>query len=229
MKPTRTLGETKTPDGSRFSLHEHDGDYFLKINGEQLMSSTWTLSERLLADIGCPGVPPVEAKRILIGGLGLGFSMKRALEITGPDAEIVVAELLPEVADWNREHLQHVNGHLMKDPRVEIYLGDVYQAILEAAKGKRKKWDAILLDTDNGPTSLIQPQNKQMYDRRGFGVIFESLASGARAAYWAADEEPGFEKRLRKYGFRDTERHKIKAHERAKKATHRVYVGIKPG
>ena len=190
MKPTRTLGETKTPDGSRFSLHEHDGDYFLKINGEQLMSSTWTLSERLLADIGCPGVPPVEAKRILIGGLGLGFSMKRALEITGPDAEIVVAELLPEVADWNREHLQHVNGHLMKDPRVEIYLGDVYQAILEAAKGKRKKWDAILLDTDNGPTSLIQPQNKQMYDRRGFGVIFESLASGARAAFWAASN-PG--------------------------------------
>jgi len=119
--------------------------------------------------------------------------MKRALEITGPDAEVVVAELLPEVADWNREHLQHVNGHLMDDPRVKIYLGDVYQAILDAAKGKRKKWDAILLDTDNGPTSLIQPQNKQMYDRRGFGMIFDSLALGARVALWAADEEPSFE------------------------------------
>ncbi|MEM9281957.1 MAG: spermine synthase [Verrucomicrobiota bacterium] len=229
MKPTVTLGETRTPDGSRFSLHEHDGDYFLKVNGDQLMSSTWTLSERLLADHACPGSPPVSARRILIGGLGLGFSLKRVLEIAGPEAEVVVAELLPEVVSWNREFLAHINGALIDDPRVRIHEGDVYECILHAAQGRDKKWDAILLDTDNGPTSLIQPQNRQMYDRKGFGMILDSLAAGARVAFWAADEEPGFEKRLRKFGFRNTERHCIKAHERARKPQHRIYVGEKAG
>lgn len=228
MIPTKNLGVTHTPDGSRFSLHEHDGDYSLKINGEQLMTSNWTLSERLLADYGCPGKPPVKAKRVLIGGLGLGYSMKRVIELVGPDAEVVVAELLPEVIQWNRDHLMEVNGHLMDDPRVTIFQGDVYEQILRAAHGKDEKWDAILMDTDNGPTALIQPQNRQMYDRNGSRLIYDSLSPGSRVAFWAAGEEPGFEKRLRKFGFR-TERYAIKAHERAKKPIHRVYVGIKPG
>ncbi len=228
MKPTKTLGETRTPDGSRFSLHGHDGDYFLKINGDQLMSSTWTLSERLLADYACPGKAPVAAKRVLIGGLGLGFSMKRVIELVGPDAEVVVAELLPEVVEWNKEFLHDVNGHLLDDPRVTTFVGDVYDRVLRAATGNIKKWDAILLDTDNGPTSLIQPQNKQMYDRKGFGLLYDSLTPGARVAFWAAYEEPGFEKRLKKFGFSHTERHKIKAHERAKKPVHRVYVAERP-
>tara|TARA_R110000850_G_scaffold207058_1_gene333293 strand:+ start:768 stop:1454 length:687 start_codon:yes stop_codon:yes gene_type:complete len=228
MKPTVCLGETRTPDGSRFSLHEHDGDYFLKINGEQLMSSTWTLSERLLADHACPGAAPVKAKRVLIGGLGLGFSMKRVVELVGPGAEVVVAELLPEVVQWNREHMADLNGHLMEDPRVSIFEGDVYECILRAALGRMEKWDAILLDTDNGPTALIQPQNHQVYATKGFRLLFDSLTPGARVAFWAAGEESRFEKRLRRFGFR-TERHMIKAHERAKKPIHRVYVGEKPG
>jgi spermidine synthase len=122
----------------------------------------------------------------------------------------------------------HVNGRLMDDPRVTIFQGDVYEQILRAGRGKDEKWDAILMDTDNGPTALIQPQNRQMYDRNGSRLIFDSLSPGSRVAFWAAGEEPGFEKRLRKFGF-ETERYAIKAHERAKKPIHRVYVGIKPG
>lgn len=225
MKPTTTLGETHTPDGSKFSLHEHDGDFFLKLNGDQLMSSTWTLSERLLADYACPKGEKAEHARVLVGGMGLGYSLKRSLELVGKNGDVVVAELLPEVVQWNRDFLYEENGKLMDDPRTTMYVGDVYDAIREAASGKRKKWDAILLDTDNGPTSLVQPQNKRIYGKQGFAMIRESLAPGGRVAFWAATEEPGFEKRLKRDGFIKTERYMIKAHERAKKPVHRVYVG----
>lgn len=225
MKPTRTLAETHTPDGSKFSLHEHDGDFFLKLNGDQLMSSTWTLSERLLADHACPTGLAAETARVLIGGMGLGYSLKRALELVGDKGEVVVAELLPEVVQWNRDFLFEENGKLMDDPRTTMFIGDVFDAIREAADGKRKKFDAILLDTDNGPTSLVQPQNKRMYGKQGMAMIRDALAPGGRVAFWAAAEEPSFEKHLKRDGFAKTERHVIKAHERAKKSIHRVYVG----
>lgn len=227
MKPIITLGETKTPDGSRFTLHQHDGDFFLRLDGTQLMSSTWTLSERLLADYACPEKAPIKIRRVLIGGLGLGFSLKRVLELVGDDAEVVVAELLPEVIRWNRELLGDLNGHLMDDPRVTIHEGDVYDCIRRAADGTDDKWDAILLDTDNGPTSLVQPQNHRIYGRSGFAMIRDSLSPGARVAFWAAAVEPGFERKLRRDGF-VTEGYSIKAHERAKKPIHWIYVGLRP-
>ena len=227
MKPIITVGETTTPDGSKFTLHQHDGDFFLRLNGIQLMSSTWTLSERLLADYACPESAPIKVKRVLIGGLGLGFSLKRVLELVGDNAEVVVAELLPEVIRWNREILQDLNGRLMDDPRVTIYEGDVYDCISRAADGTEGKWDAVLLDTDNGPTSLVQPQNHRMYGRSGFKMIWDSLNPGARVAFWAAAVEPGFERKLRRDGF-VTESYSIKAHERAKKPIHWTYVGFRP-
>lgn len=230
MKPVQNLAETRTPDGSKFSLHEHDGDFFLKLNGLQLMSTTATLSERLLADHACAedaAAGRLAPKRVLIGGLGLGYSLKRVLEIVGPGADVVVAELLPEVVRWNREFLEEVNGHLLDDPRVTIYEGDVFECIRQAADGDIPLWDAILLDTDNGPTSLVQPQNRQIYDRGGFASIWHSLSPGGRVAFWAATREQGFEGRLRRDGFL-TEWHAIQAHERAKRAAHRVYVGERP-
>lgn len=226
MKPTLTLGEVRTPDGSKFSLHEHDGDYFLKLDGTQLMSSTWTLSERVLSDLACPDKNAFPKARILIGGLGLGYSLRRVLELAGPGWEVVVAELLPEVVNWNREHLEALNGALLDDLRVAVHEGDVHDRIQAAAMGKESKWDGILLDTDNGPTSLVQPQNRRLYGRGGFATIREALRPGGRVAFWAAGEEPGFERRLQRDGFR-TERHAIKAHERAKKPIHRVYVGVR--
>ena len=186
MKPITTVGETITPDGSKFTLHEHDGDFFLRLNGIQLMSSIWTLSERLLADYACPDKSPITVKRVLIGGLGLGFSLNRVLELVGDETEVVVAELLPEVVRWNREILCELNGQLLDDPRVIIHEGDVYDCIRPAADGNEAKWDAILLDTDNGPTSLVQPQNHRIYGRRGFPMLFNALNPGGIVAFWAA-------------------------------------------
>lgn len=230
MKPVHNLAEARTPDGSKFSLHEHDGEFFLKLNGRQLMSTTSTLSERRLADFACTedvASGRVAPERILIGGLGLGYSLQRVLELVGPKAEVVVAELLPEVVEWNRKYLEEINGHLIDDPRVVIHVGDVFDLIQQAAEESIPRWDAILLDTDNGPDALVQPQNRQMYSRRGFALLWHSLSPGGRAAFWSATREQGFESRLRRDGFQ-TEWHAVAAHENAKRAAHRVYVAERP-
>ena len=117
MIPFRNLAETRTPDGSRFSLHEHDGEYFPKLKGRQLMGSNNTVSECLLADLACDLSKPVGSPRILIGGLGLGFSLRRVLDLTGPKSAVQVAELLPEVVAWNRQFLSGLNGKLLKEAK----------------------------------------------------------------------------------------------------------------
>ena len=216
----QNLAETHTPDGSRFSLHEHDGEYFLKLNGRQLMGSNNTVSECLLADLACDFPKAVEAPRILIGGLGLGFTLRRVLELTGPKAAVQVAELLPAVVAWNRDFLQPLNGKLLDDPRVEIFTGDVFDCIKRQSAG----FDAILLDVDNGPTSFVQSKNSRLYNISGLSGIRRALRPGGRVAFWSAEREPAFPAQLARAGLKASE-FEAKAHERAKRAAHRIYVG----
>lgn len=220
MIPFRNLAETRTPDGARFSLHEHDGEYFLKLNGRQLMGSNSTVSELLLADLACKFRHTVERPHVLIGGLGLGFSLRRVLEITGPAACVQVSELLPEVVAWNREYLRNLNGDLLDDRRVEVLTRDVFDCI----KSGVGRYDAILLDVDNGPTSFVQAKNSRLYNGRGLSMIRRSLRPGGRVAFWSAEPEPLFSASLSRAGFR-VEEHEAKSHERAKRSAHRIYVG----
>jgi len=220
LKPFRTLAETRTPDGSRFTLHEHDGEYFLKLNGRQLMSTTATVSELQLAEIPCRRLRGHAKPAVLIGGLGLGFSLQRVLEIVGPEATVHVAELLPEVADWNRKFLGHVNGKLLDDPRVKVIVRDVFDVLLQAPK---PSYDAILLDVDNGPTSFVQKANRRIYGSRGFGIIARALREGGEVAFWSACPEPGFVESLKRHGFKPTV-YPVKAHDHAKRAAHVIYV-----
>lgn len=221
MKPFRTLGQTTTPDGSNFSLHEHDGEYFLKLNGRQLMSTTATVSELLLAELPCKNLERTPNARILIGGLGLGYSLRRALDFTRKDGLVEVAELLPEVVQWNREHLRHINGALLDDKRVKVIIGDVFSVLRSAPAGT---YDAVLLDVDNGPTSLVQPGNSRLYDRRGFGIITKALKPDGVVAFWAAEPERYFTEQLGRAGFLASEI-PVKAHERAKRFAHMIYLG----
>ncbi len=221
MKPTVTLGEVRTPGGSHFALQEHDGEYILRLDGAALMSSSWTTSEVALADSVCAGMR--EDGRVLIGGLGLGFSLKRVLELVGKPAKVVQAELIPDVAEWNREHLMGVNGALLGDPRVELVIGDVFDLISGAGPNP---YDAILLDVDNGPTSFVQPQNARLYRERGLAMIRRALREGGKVGFWSAVEEPKFLKQLRGAGFK-VEEIPVKMHARAKRAAHRIYVGEK--
>lgn len=220
MKPFRTLAETRTPDGSRLTLHEHDGEYFMKLNGRQLMSTSSTASELILADRACAFLSPKSESRVLIGGLGLGFTLKRVLELAGPYVRAQVAELLPEVVAWNREFLDPVNGALLNDARVEILTADVFAIIRRAANDP---YDAIMLDVDNGPASYVQTKNSRIYKRRGLDLIRRALKPRGRAAFWSASDEPGFAQALTRAGFL-VETWPAKPHERSRQSPHRIYV-----
>jgi len=224
MIPFRNLAETRTPDGSRLTLHEHDGDYFIKLNGRQLMSSTSTTSELLLAQEACQNAARSQNVRVLIGGLGLGFSLQRVLEIVDESAVVHVAELIPEVIDWNRKLLAAVNGKLLKDKRVHVFAEDVFAMI---RRGVKAPYDAILLDVDNGPTSFVQEKNSRIYSRRGLRTIRDALKPGGRVSFWSAEAEPGFRDSLARAGF-TAEELPAKAHERAKRFAHMIYTGERP-
>lgn len=221
MKPFKTLAQVRSPDGSMITLHEHDGEHYIKHNGRQLMSTIATVSELLLADLGCRHLRNLPKPRILIGGLGLGFTLKRVLEIVGKNAVVHVSELLPEMVEWNREFLGGVNGQLLQDPRVEVLIEDVFKVISQV---KADKYDAILLDTDHTPSSWVQAKNVRLYERGGFVAVSRALNPNGLVAYWSATEEPVFVQKLCNAGFK-VQTYEAKAHTTAKRAVHRIYVG----
>ena len=187
------------------------------------MSSTSTTSELLLAELPCEGLRSRPHARVLIGGLGLGYSLKRTLELVGPAAKVDVAELLPEVVAWNHDFLSELNGPLLKDPRVKVIVGDVFEVIRTAGK---EYYDVILLDVDNGPTSFVQAKNSRIYKRNGLDLISGSLRPGGKVAFWSACEEPSFIQKLTSAGF-FVEAVPAKAHDRAKRAAHVIYLAEK--
>jgi spermidine synthase len=222
MKPFLTLAKVHCPDGSLITLHEHDGEHYIKHNGRQLMSTIATVSELRLAELGCRHLGKVAVPRVLIGGLGLGFTLKRVLEMVSKKAVVHVSELLPEVVQWNRELLGKVNGELLKDPRVEVLIQDVFQ-VLKGVSGAAR-YDAILLDVDHTPASWVQAKNARLYERSGFHAVGRALAPNGLVAYWSAGDEPLFVQRLGSAGFQ-VQTHEAKAHPTAKRAVHRIYVG----
>ena len=188
----------------------------------EIMSTTLTHSETLLADIGCAWKTMPPKPRVLIGGLGLGYSLRRTLELTGKGAKVVTAELLPEIVRWNRELLDGLNDEILNDPRTEIVPEDVYELIHRAAM-EGPRYDAILLDVDDGPSSLIQPQNSQLYNRGGLQKLKDGLNPGGRIAFWTAGPEPRLLKALRRAGYQAEEIPCAK-HIRAKRKVHRIYL-----
>ena len=221
MIPFNTLAQVRSPDGSMITLHEHDGEHYIKHNGRQLMSTIATVSEYLLADLGCRELKGMPAPRVLIGGLGLGFTLKRVLELVGEKAVVHVSELLPEMVQWNREFLAAVNGKLLQDPRVEVLVQDVFK-VMNDLKGER--YDAILLDVDHTPASWVQEKNFRLYERAGFDAVHRALDPHGLVAYWSAGEEPEFVHRLGRAGFH-VQSYEAKAHAHAKRAVHRIYLG----
>lgn len=217
MKTTRALCSCHTPNGAQLVLHEHDGHYFLRIDGVQLMSTTASASEQTMAELACNGLPAAK-QRILIGGLGFGFTLRRVLECCAADAIIDVAELLSEVITWNRAHLQSVNGLLLDDPRVRIHLSDVYELL----DGKQR-YDAILLDVDNSPDALVQTGNARLYNHGGMQRVMAALQPKGRVVYWSAHRDRSFAKVLGRV-FKQVECVDAKAYPKAKRFTHTLFV-----
>ena len=218
MKITTTLATCDTPDGGRLVLLEHDGQHYLKVDGVQLMSTTASSSERQMADIACANLP--QRPRILIGGLGFGFTLRRVLELGPPDAVVDIAELLPEIVDWNRRFLTNVNGQLVDDPRVRIHIRDVCELIDRAGKDR---YHAILLDVDNSPDSLVQKGNARLYSRGGIARTKAALHPGGRVVFWSANRDQGFARSLERV-FKNVECIGAKAYPQAKRFTHTLFV-----
>ena len=218
MKITRTLATSTTPDGERMTLHEHDGHYFLKVAGLQLMSTTASSSEEQMAELSCANLPA--KARVLIGGLGFGFTLKRVLELTGPDAMIEVAELLPIIVAWNREFMEAVNGKLLDDPRVKIHVGDVYDLIDRCGSDR---YHTILLDVDNGPDPFVQNVNERLYTKAGITRIKNALQPKGRVIFWSAHPDKSFARSLEGF-FKNVECISAKAYPQARRFTHTLFV-----
>lgn len=220
MKPRIKLAESATPDGGTLALFEHDGNFSIFLDGKELMHSMVTASESLLGSLGAERLDPRKKNRVLIGGLGLGFTLKAVLESTGSNTTIEVAELLPAVIEWNRSHMQNLNGSLLDDPRVDVRNKDVAKLIREAAPAT---YDAILLDVDNGPVAMVAENNSSLYSRSGIKSICSALKPGGRFIIWSASPDQKFEHRLQRAGLK-MEAVRAKAHARAKRASYLLYV-----
>jgi len=217
MKPWERIASARTPSGSVLELIHHDADYLIRIDGYELMSSRLHASEEAMMQLACPH-PRVDA-RVLVGGLGMGYTAAAALAMLPPRASVVVAELVPEVVEWNRGPLGPLAGHPLDDSRTEIAVADVGR-VLEGSPGS---FDAILLDVDNGPRGLADRGNSWLYTRAGLAAIRGALRPGGGVAIWSIGEEPSFERRLRASGFLPST-HRIPARgERGPR--HIVFVG----
>jgi spermidine synthase len=224
MKPNIKLAETRMPDGARMTLHSHDGSFCIRLDGRDLMHSMTAASELLLGDLALAPFTRVPSPRVLIGGLGLGFTLKRVLEKTGPHAVVHVAELMPEVVEWNRTFMADLNGARLKDPRVKVLVKDVGVVLDQAGAAP---YDAILLDVDNGPAAMVMPGNTRLYDHRGLQRLWRALRPGGRIALWSAGIDRAFAKRFAQSGFK-VEAVPARLHATSKSSTYMIYVADKP-
>ena len=196
MIPWEFLGETEVPGGTTLRLTKRQDEFSIRTDGYELMNSRAHGSEEVLATRAMSRLSTRNTGRILIGGLGMGFTLRAALDAAGEGASITVAELVPAVAEWNREHFGYLTDHPLKDPRTTLFVGDVSNAIK-----KEGPWDAILLDVDNGPRGLTRNANSRLYSKRGLIAAKQSLKIGGILAIWSAEADAVFTKRLKECGF----------------------------
>jgi len=224
MKPTVLLDRSTTPDGRPLTLHEHDGAYIIRVDGVELMSTRQHHSEEQLAETVCSRVGGRGGiARLLIGGLGLGFTLRAALARLGPEARVVVAELVPAVVRWNRTAEYGLAADALADPRVELIVGDVAD-VLRRSPGR---FDAVILDVDNGAEGLSTAGNDRLYTQAGLATARAALRPGGCLAIWSAEDDPACVRRMRQCGF-DVEVERARAHAGGGSWNH-IFIGLASG
>ena len=198
MNPMELLGEGATPDGTALKLTRRGNEYIIVANGKSLMSSRMHGSEEALAAFGCRRAQTQERPCVLVGGLGMGFTLRAALDLLPKRATVVVSELVPAVVEWNRGLLGPLAGYPLKDKRVRIEIGDVAVTI----RNNPGRFHAVLLDVDNGPTPFTTAENARLYNDEGLAAIRAALRTDGVLAIWSAREDRKFEQRLRYGGFK---------------------------
>ena len=224
MIPTTLLGTAKIPsDGGELTLSQRDGDFAIKLKGVhgELMSSRMYSSELALAELGCAHIDGVEDTKVLVGGMGMGFTLAAALKATSPSSEVLVAELVPEIIEWNKGPLGEVAGRPLEDNRTRIYLGDVGELFMT----RQATYNAILLDVDNGPEAFTHDDNSELYSIDSLHAIRDTLRPNGVLAVWSAWHDPRFTKKLKKARFK-TSFKTVRAHK-GKGSKHTIYLAQK--
>ncbi len=199
MRHWTLLGEAPIPGTDRsLVLYQGKDDFSIKIaGGHELMNTRKHGSEDALGSLPCQRLSQPDTARVLIGGLGMGFTLAAALQAVGPQAEVTVAELIPEVVEWNRGPLGDFSGRPLDDPRTRVHVGDVAKLL----RRQRACFDVIALDVDNGPEGLTKSSNNWLYSAPGIAAAQDALSPGGIVAYWSAGPDQGFHDRLRQCGF----------------------------
>ncbi len=225
MKPRVVIAEALLPDGGRLQLAEEGGGLVIRTKDGVLMSSRQHGSEEEMARIGCERLKDVKKPRVLVGGLGMGFTLRAALDILPASAEVVVSELLPIVVEWNQTHLAHLAKNPLADKRVKVEIGDVLTHV-ENAHGR---YDAILLDVDNGPSAFTTGTNNKLYAQRGLRMFSQAVRNEGKFIVWSAEECEPFGSWLERAQF-IASAERVRARGPGKGARHTLYVGTKlPG
>ncbi|MDK2759795.1 MAG: spermidine synthase [Sphingopyxis sp.] len=218
MQRRELIDTAAVPGGDELRLYRRGDDFIIAIGGNELMNSRMSGSEEALAVMSCDRLADSHAAHLLIGGYGMGFTLRAALAALGPEARITVAELVPAILDWARGPMADLSANCLDDARVDAVVGDVAAAIAEGGG----RYDAILLDVDNGPDGLTRPANDRIYSPAGLEVAKAALRPGGILAIWSAAPDARFTRRLIASGFR-VEEVTVRARANGKGARHTIW------
>jgi spermidine synthase len=205
MLPRETIATAEIPGGETLTLVSHGRDHIIMLGRDELMGTRMQFSEEQLAELTLAELNR-NAPRVLVGGYGMGFTFRKALDKAGEGARVVVAEVVPEILEWAKGPLAHLTGDSLEDQRGEVVLCDVAALIDDANDGTCGKWDAILLDVDNGPDGIVRDGNQRLYSRTGLGKARDALMPGGVLSIWSAAPDHRFRIRLKEAGFQVEER-----------------------
>ena len=195
MIPWVQLDASPLPEGGELRLKQRGGEFSIMLGSNELMNSRLSGSEEALARLCCERIGGRSVPHLLIGGLGMGFTLRAALDLLPADGAVTVAELVPAVVEWNRGELADLAGRPLDDPRARVHVGDVAE-VIGAARGL----DAILLDVDNSPHALTRPSNQGLYGEAGLAASARALRPGGCVAIWSAVQAPEVMGRMRRAG-----------------------------
>jgi len=221
MIPRELLATAQVPGGEELRLLSHGRDFIIMLGRDELMSSRMQFSEEQLAALTLDRLAKPDA-RLLIGGYGMGFTLRAALAQLNASGQAVVAEIAPEIIDWARGPMAGMTGSCLADPRLKLEICDVAAVIDDAADGTTPRYDAILLDVDNGPDAIVRPDNQRLYAFNGLRSAKAALNPGGILAIWSAAPDPRFARRLEKSGFAVEERF-VKARPNNKGPRHTIW------
>jgi spermidine synthase len=222
MTPRIHLGTASVPGGDQLDLYSRGDDFMIVLDRNELMSTRMNGSEIALAEMTLERLGGNAAPHVLIGGYGMGFTLRAALAKMGPKGKTTVAELVPDIIAWARGPMATVTAGCLDDSRVRLILGDVAAAIRNDASA----YDAILLDVDNGPDGLTRAGNDGLYSAEGLAAAKRALRPGGMLAVWSAGEDKKFSKRLERAGFA-VEEVAVRARTNGKGPRHIIWFGQK--